>query len=93
MTEPKANVWFEATQGNPSELRGPVRLDRRTKMMFDARHVFINGEGFRAAGRDATLMRRLADQRLLSHEDLGRTSAQARELLQTWADAGWLHGN
>ena len=42
-----------------------VRLDRRTRMLYDERHVFINGESFRAGGRDATLMRRLADRRAL----------------------------
>ena len=45
-----------------------------------------------AAGRDATLMRRLADERRLSRQDLARTSAEARALMQSWGDAGWLHG-
>jgi 50S ribosomal protein L16 3-hydroxylase len=96
LTEPKANVWFEGPQDGltpaPVKAQEPVRLDRRTKMMFDARHIFINGESFRASGRDATLMRRLSDQRYLSQQDFGRTSAQARSLLQTWQEAGWLHG-
>lgn len=96
LTEPKANVWFDtaALGAAPSErqLDGQVRLDRRTKMMFDARHIFINGESFRASGRDATLMRRLSDERCLSRQDLARTSAEARSLLQSWSEAGWLHG-
>jgi 50S ribosomal protein L16 3-hydroxylase len=96
LTEPKANVWFEGASAGRAPRRGknlePMRLDRRTKMMFDARHIFINGESFRASGRDATLMRRLSDQRYLSQQDLGRTSAEARSLLQTWQEAGWLHG-
>ncbi len=96
LTEPKANVWFEAIEPGAmqavGQVQGQVRLDRRTKMMFDARHIFINGESFRASGRDATLMRRLSDQRSLSRQDLDRTSAEARSLLQAWRDAGWLHG-
>lgn len=92
LTEPKANVWFDSAEPAGSDPEGPVRLDRRTKMMFDARHIFINGESFRAAGRDATLMRRLADERCLSRQDLARTSAEARALMQSWGDAGWLHG-
>jgi 50S ribosomal protein L16 3-hydroxylase len=96
LTEPKANVWFEGAQVGlmPALVKTheSVRLDRRTKMMFDARHIFINGESFRASGRDATLMRRLSDQRYLSQQDFGRTSAEARSLLQTWQEAGWLHG-
>jgi 50S ribosomal protein L16 3-hydroxylase len=96
LTEPKANVWFDTAESGTAPMQGqserPVRLDRRTKMMFDARHIFINGDSFRASGRDATLMRRLSDERCLSRQDLGRTSAEARSLLQVWGDAGWLHG-
>lgn len=96
LTEPKANVWFEAAEScvasSQGQMDGQVRLDRRTKMMFDARHIFINGESFTASGRDATLMRRLSDQRCLSREDFGRTSTGARTLLQAWCEAGWLHG-
>jgi hypothetical protein len=36
---------------------GAVQLDRRTRMMYDERHVFINGESLRAGGADARLMR------------------------------------
>jgi 50S ribosomal protein L16 3-hydroxylase len=92
LTEPKANVWFDATEPDEMPAGGDVRLDRRTKMMFDARHIFINGESFRAGGRDATLMRRLSDERCLSAQELARTSAEARSLLQNWNEAGWLHG-
>jgi 50S ribosomal protein L16 3-hydroxylase len=90
LTEPKENVWFEPAEA-PHELRG-VRLDRRTRMMFDAHHVFINGESYLASGRDATLMRQLADQRQLDAKDLRRSSEDARALLQEWFEAGWLHG-
>jgi 50S ribosomal protein L16 3-hydroxylase len=91
LTEPKPNVWFDSAELEVTPAMGGVRLDRRTKMMFDARHIFINGESFRAGGRDATLMRRLSDQRCLTREDWGRVSAEARALLQTWCEAGWLH--
>lgn len=92
LTEPKPDVWFETfdTAERPSD--GSVRLDRRTKMMFDATHVFINGESFNAAGLDATLMRRLSNERTLSQNDLDQTSTEARALLQDWNEAGWLHG-
>ncbi len=92
LTEPKANVWFEPVELAGADSTGPVCLDRRTKMMFDARHIFINGESFSASGRDATLMRRLADERCLSRQDVARTSAGARALMQSWGEAGWLHG-
>ena len=89
LTEPKSNVWFEP--GPEGVLLEQVVLDRRTRMMYDADHVFINGESYRAAGRDATLMRQLADQRTLGPRDLARASDGALELLSSWCDAGWLH--
>lgn len=89
LTEPKGNVWFEA-QRAPRKLRS-VALDRRTRMMHDARHVFVNGESWRASGADARLMRKLADQRQLSAADLRGASAGAVELLRSWCEAGWLH--
>ena len=92
MTEPKASVWFDANEPAAHRDSQSIRLDRRTKMMFDTRHIFINGESFRAGGRDATLMRRLADERSLALKDVGRASAEAQALLQTWCEAGWLHG-
>ena len=92
MTEPKASVWFDTSEPDAHRDNVSIRLDRRTKMMFDTRHIFINGESFRAGGRDATLMRRLADERVLALKEVGRASAEAQALLQTWSEAGWLHG-
>ena len=89
LTEPKANVWFEP--GAEGVLMEAVQLDRRTRMMYDADHVFINGESYRAAGRDAQLMRLLADQRRLEPKALARASDDALELLSSWCDAGWAH--
>ncbi len=89
LTEPKASVWFDAGQA-PRTLRG-VTLDRRTRMMHDARHVFINGESYRAAGRDAVLMRKLADERALSAAQVAAASDDARALLRDWCESGWLH--
>jgi 50S ribosomal protein L16 3-hydroxylase len=68
-----------------------VVLDARTRMLYDKRHIFVNGESWRAAGRDATLMRRLADQRRLQAVDLAGASQAARDLLRQWYEAGWLH--
>ncbi|PZQ64722.1 MAG: hypothetical protein DI563_26425 [Variovorax paradoxus] len=90
LTEPKSNVWFDPSEAQ--DLMQGVRLDRRTRMLYDARHVFINGESFRAGGRDAALMRRLSDERVLTSRDLRHASAQALDLLQDWREAGWLHG-
>jgi 50S ribosomal protein L16 3-hydroxylase len=89
LTEPKANVYFEMGDA-PHQLKS-VYLDRRSKMMYDAQHIFLNGESWRAAGKDAVLMRQLANQRCLSAEDLAKASADAVSLLLEWCDDGWLH--
>ncbi|MGE0350503.1 JmjC domain-containing protein [Hydrogenophaga sp.] len=89
MTEPKPHVWFDEATGEWEP--GAVRLDRRTRMMYDDRHVFINGESFRAGGADARLMRALADRRGLDDHQVTRASADARALLRDWFEAGWLH--
>jgi 50S ribosomal protein L16 3-hydroxylase len=89
MTEPKPRVWFEEPESDWTP--GPLALDRRTRMMYDDRHVFINGESFRAGGADARLMRTLADQRRLDARQAARASTDAQALLQDWFEAGWLH--
>ncbi|MEO6293111.1 MAG: winged helix domain-containing protein, partial [Burkholderiaceae bacterium] len=50
----------------------------------------LNGESWRAAGNDAKLMRRLADQRCLNAAELTKASDGAVSLLQEWIDEGWL---
>jgi 50S ribosomal protein L16 3-hydroxylase len=89
LTEPKANVWFESG-ASPGTVRR-VRLDHRSRMMYDERHVFINGEGYRTSGRDAQLMRGLADRRYLAPAELAGASEAARALLRSWCAAGWAH--
>jgi 50S ribosomal protein L16 3-hydroxylase len=90
LTEPKANIWFDEAGEVPDAMQH-VALDRRTRMLYDTRHIYINGESFRAGGADATLMRRLADRRALGQRELGRASDGALALLGEWCEAGWLH--
>ena len=90
MTEPKPHVWFHGEQ--EFEEGVGVRLDRRTRMMYDAKHVYINGESFRAGGADAKRMRKLADERELSAPEVAKLSEAARELLMQWGEDGWLYG-
>ena len=89
LTEPKASVWFESGKSGAA-LRG-LNLDRRSRMMYDTRHIFINGESYRASGRDALLMRALADRRSLQASELAGASEAARSLLRSWCEAGWAH--
>ncbi|MDI1246328.1 MAG: cupin domain-containing protein [Rhodoferax sp.] len=94
LTEPKPNVWFDARVAAAKDAQTlkalGVRLDRRTRMMFDAHHVFINGESFSASGRDAAFMRVLANERALSARDVCSLSAQALPLVTAWWVNGWL---
>ena len=76
LSEPKPGTWFERREQAPA-LPAAIVLDRKTRMLYDERHVFINGESFRAAGRDATLVRRLADRRRLDARSVARMSDEA----------------
>ena len=91
MSEPKPNVWFEP--GEPLADGTGVVLDRRSRMVYDEGHVFLNGEAFVAGGRDARLMRRLADRRRLDAADVARLGEGARALLSDWAEAGWVQAD
>jgi 50S ribosomal protein L16 3-hydroxylase len=88
MTEPKANVWFES--GDAPKKLSKVRLHRRSRMLYDKHHIFLNGESWRASGSDGVLMRQLADKRELSSETIALASSGALELLKDWCKAGWL---
>ena len=89
LTEPKAHVWFDEPTTEP-DLSTGVHLNRRTKMMYDERHVFINGESFRVGGKDARFLRQLADNRALSASSCSKLSDAAQEALLDWMSADWL---
>ncbi len=87
LSEPKARVWFEGRGDGGRTLV----LDDATRMLYDARHLFVNGEAFDVGGADARLLRRLADTRRLAAADAARLSAGARAVVEDWVAAGWLH--
>ncbi|WP_164962023.1 cupin domain-containing protein [Rubrivivax sp. JA1026] len=91
LSEPKPRVWFdgEAVDGDEAFAAG-VALDPKSRMLYDERHVFLNGESFVAGGRDARLMRRLADDRVLSARDCAGLSDGARETVAGWIETGWV---
>ncbi|MDN3543447.1 cupin domain-containing protein [Kinneretia asaccharophila] len=88
LTEPKPKVFFQI--GDPLPEGCCAALDARSRMMYDRAHIFINGESYRAAGRDARLMRVLADRRRLSAAQVAQLSVGARELLDQWTEDGWV---
>jgi 50S ribosomal protein L16 3-hydroxylase len=101
LTEPKPNVVFEPAsnvhaKATTTRTSSPARgtgwvLDRRTRMLYDAQFVFINGESFAARGRDAQAMRHLADHRRLTLAQAQKLSQAAASTLRAWQAAGWLH--
>ena len=89
LSEPKAQVWFDTQPYQ--DLSPGVALDRKTKMLYDDRYIFINGESWRCAGADAKTLHRLADKRTLSSKHIRTASSVLSALLQNWLQAGWLH--
>lgn len=94
LSEPKPGVVFDYPENLDVDLiaqwpqAGILHLDRRTRMLYCGKHVFINGEP--VARRASALLRKLANTRLLDCTQL-RAKPEERELLQDWLEAGWLH--
>jgi 50S ribosomal protein L16 3-hydroxylase len=90
LSEPKPRVSFDPCE--TPVLDGGIALDRRSRMLYDDARIYLNGESYLAGGRDANLIRGLADRRELGAAKLKRLSREARRLIEEWAHAGWLHG-
>ncbi len=93
LSEPHPTVWFEAGDTLPDSdaLQSPLRLDRRSRMLYDAHCIYLNGESRAVSGREARVLRRLADRRQLDASDLRGCGAGLRACLIEWLEAGWLH--
>jgi 50S ribosomal protein L16 3-hydroxylase len=89
LSEPKAQVSFELGEPLPDNMG--VKLDPRSCLLYDDRHVYCNGDSWRAAGRDAAVLHSLADARQLDAAAVRRASPGLRALLEQWVDDGWLH--
>ena len=68
-----------------------LRLDRRSRMMYDAQHVYLNGDSWKVAGKDAKLLRKLADARRLGADDLAGLSPALATALGQFIEQGWIH--
>ena len=90
LSEPKSNVWFDPDPAQCWQPGQGVALDRRSRMIYDERHLFLNGEGFRVAGKDARLLRQLADARRLSAAETAGLSEDAQQALAEWSASGWV---
>jgi 50S ribosomal protein L16 3-hydroxylase len=90
LTDPKPGVYFE--EGSLPKAWQRIALSPQTRMSYDAKHMFINGQSFRCAGVDAKILRKLADERSLAATDLKAASAALMSALGEFAKEGWLHG-
>jgi 50S ribosomal protein L16 3-hydroxylase len=88
LSEPKPHVWFEKRRG-PWRPRA-VALDRRTRMLYDVRHVFINGDAVPVRGDAAAVLRRLANDRTLDAPTVRNADRYVQALLAEWFAAGWI---
>ncbi|GAB4474718.1 MAG: cupin domain-containing protein [Burkholderiaceae bacterium] len=99
LSEPKPHVAFDrparplgrARFAHAARRRG-LRLDARTRLLYDGADAAINGELVEFADRRAApLLRRLADRRALDGESLRGLDAPLLARLHEWYVAGWLH--
>lgn len=96
LTEPSQLSVFDSPE-DPVDLEdswpeaGRLVLDRRSRMLYRGRQLFINGETAMVPA-DAAL-RELADARELACADARcrKLSDDARACLADWLDSGWLH--
>ncbi|OZI45520.1 cupin [Bordetella genomosp. 4] len=87
--EPAADPVIDLVSEWPES--GYLELDRRSRMLYRGKQLFINGETATVAAHPA--LRALADARQLQCNDprCKRLGEDERECLTDWLDAGWLH--
>ena len=95
LTEPKPTVTFSPPR-RPLSLssfarragRTGLRLDTGTQLLYDAAHLFINGEVLEPPTGTRALLRRLANARELEPMALSRDAAR---IAYRWYGNGFLH--
>jgi 50S ribosomal protein L16 3-hydroxylase len=93
LTEPNQAAVFDSNYGD-SDQKTPYThwaLDRRTRMLYRGKHLFINGEVAPVAAE--TGLKILADARELSGADPAaqKLTPEAVDTLTEWLEAGWIH--
>ncbi len=98
LSEPKPDVFFEPPRA-PMPLaafraraakRG-IRLDLRTQLLYDDRHLYINGAALAWPAAGADTLRRLANARSVSPDAVAAVPSAANALLYDWYRNGYLH--
>jgi 50S ribosomal protein L16 3-hydroxylase len=100
LSEPKPTVFFEppARPVTRSEflrnaLRRGIRLNARTQLLYDERHVFVNGSALRWPGSGRRAMKQLANARALAPRALKDAPVALTALLYSWYRDGYLHAD
>ena len=93
LTEPNQAAVFDSDY-DVDDQEAPYThwaLDRRTRMLYRGKHLFINGEVAPVAAE--TGLKILADARELSGADPAaqKLSPEAVDTLTEWLSAGWIH--
>jgi 50S ribosomal protein L16 3-hydroxylase len=98
LSEPKPDVFFErppAPMSRPAfaarAAKRGIRLDLRTQLLYDARHLYINGMACDWPVAGAHALRRLANARSLGAGAAAALPAAAMALSYDWYRNGYLH--
>lgn len=89
LSEPKPHVVFKPGRSRRSLGRSLVRLDAKTRLLYAGSRFFINGETLDLGVRNARILRRLADRRVVPGASLAR--APLAGLISGWQKLGYLH--
>lgn len=97
LSEPKPNVWYDpphkplaAGKFEAAATRRGLKLHRKTRMLYQGKFVFINGESFSPSAADRRVLQALADERGMAPAMLETASADLKESLYHWYCDGWL---
>jgi 50S ribosomal protein L16 3-hydroxylase len=88
LSEPKPHVVFRPGRGARALARSAVRLDAKTRLLYRGARFFINGESIELHGRDAALLRELADRRMAHGARLAR--GRLAGLISHWRRLGYV---
>jgi len=97
LSEPKPHVYFDPPASAlprrafaRAAARHGVRLDRRTQLLYDDHHLFINGTALSWPAAGANSLERLADRRMLAARDAAALPGPVTALLHDWYRDGFL---
>jgi 50S ribosomal protein L16 3-hydroxylase len=98
LSEPKPHVFFErpapplaSSAFRRSAAKHGVRLDLKTQLLYDDRHLYINGTALPWPATSRDKLRRLANDRALASTAAGRVSPEVATILYNWYRDGYVH--